>query len=277
MKKLGKTESSPLIDCHAHVWGSAMPIIGSAWKRPKNIYTAENFIADLDAYNISYGVIAAASLFGTYNDYSIRALRKHKRLRATAIVETNVDIYTLEAMKADGIVGVRLQWFMQEPLPDINSDDFQRLCCRLRELGMHLHLNIDGDRLVEVGSSLLATGVKFVIDHFGWHDPTLGLKAPSYQGMLRLLDQDNAWVKLSSGFRHPDEHHPDWKLPSEYTQDLLNHFGTQKLLWGSDSPFIGHEHVASYGMAIDRYKLCVPCPETRRSIDQNGYQFYFGD
>ncbi len=81
---------------------------------------------------------------------------------------------------------------------------------------------------------------------------------PSYQGMLGLLERGNAWVKISSGFRHPNEHSPDWSLPVEYAQDLLRRFGVKKVLWGSDSPFVGHEQVASYGMAIERFKLCVP-------------------
>ncbi len=89
------------------------------------------------------------------------------------------------------------------------------------DLGMHIHLNIEGDRLVETASALMDTGVNLVIDHFGWHDPAPRLAAPSYQGMLGLLDRGNAWVKISSGFRHPDEHSPDWSLPVEYAQDLL--------------------------------------------------------
>jgi predicted TIM-barrel fold metal-dependent hydrolase len=94
--------------------------------------------------------------------------------------------------------------------------------------------------------------------------------------MLKLLERPNAWVKLSSGFRHPDEHEPDWSLPVEYAQDLLRRFGTEKLMWGSDTPFVGHEHVANYGVAIQRYLQCVPDPVTRRAIDDNGYRFYFG-
>lgn len=253
-----------------------MPFASTAWKRPSYVYSAEHFLADLDAHGVRYGVIAAASLFGTYNDYTIRSLRAHKRLRATAIVDTGVDLYTLESMKADGIVGVRLQWFLRKELPDIASDDFQRHLCRLRDLEMHVHLNIEGDRLVDVASRLMGTGVKLVIDHFGWHDPKPRLAAPSYQGMLGLLDRDNAWVKISSGFRHPDEDAPDWSLPVEYTQDLLRRFGTEKLFWGSDTPFVGHEHVASYGMAIERRNRCLPDPAMRRAIDENGYRFYFG-
>ena len=254
-----------------------MPLSRSAWKKPEYDYTAADYMADLDTQGVQYGVVAAASLFGTYNDYIIRTLRQNDRLRATAIIDPATDLYTLEAMKVDGITGVRLQWFMQDPLPDLKDDTYQHLFYRLRDLGMHVHLNIDGDRLVDTANEIIDTGVRFVIDHFGWHDPEPGLDAESYKGMLKLLEHDNAWVKISSGFRHPEEHNPDWELPVLYTQDLLKHFGTEKLFWGSDSPFIGHEHVASYAMALDRFNRCVPDAKTRSAICENGYRFYFGD
>lgn len=254
-----------------------MPFAPNAWKRPDYVYSAEDFLADLDAHGVRYGVIAAASLFGTYNDYYISAVRRHRRLRATAIVDNDVGLATLQSMRDSGIVGVRLQWFFRDPLPDMAGADFQRLCRQLRDLGMHMHLNIEGKRLVEVGTALMKTGVRLAIDHFGWHDPAPRLAAESYQGMLRMLEHGNVWVKLSSGFRHPDEHSPDWSLPVEYTQDLLRRFGTEKLLWGSDAPFVGHEHVASYAMAINRLHQCVPDAATRRAIGENGYRFYFAE
>ena len=269
--------AAPLIDCHAHVWGSDMPLVRDAWKRPGRVYSVEDFLGDLDAHGVRFGVIAAASLFGTYNDYSLRAVRAHPRLRATVNVDPQIDRYTLEAMKADGVAGVRLQWFFKEPLPDVGDEHFQRLCRRVRDLDLHLHLNIDGARLVDVATRLLATGAKLVIDHFGWHDPQQGLEASSYQGMLRLLERDHAWVKITSGYRHPAEHHPDWALPTAYAQDLLRRFGPEKLLWGSDVPFIGHEHVASYALAIDRLNRCVPDARQRRAIGENGLRFYFGN
>ncbi|MGH8261666.1 MAG: amidohydrolase family protein [Steroidobacteraceae bacterium] len=268
--------AGPLIDCHAHVWGLGMPFVSTAWTRPSYAYPVERFLADLDAHGVRHGVIAAASLFGTYNDYAIRAVRAHKRLRATVNVDPDVDLYTLESMRADGIVGVRLQWFFRSPLPDASSDEFQRLCHRLRDLGMHIHLNIEGERLVEVASRLMDTGVRLVIDHFGWHDPAPRLAAASYQGMLRLLDRGNAWVKLTSGFRHPSDHSPDWSLPVEYAQDLLRRFGPERLLWGSDAPWVGHEQVASYALAIERLDRCIPDPASRRAIGESGYRFYFG-
>jgi predicted TIM-barrel fold metal-dependent hydrolase len=266
----------PLIDCHAHVWEAGMPFVRTAWTRPAQAYTVENWLADLDVHGVHYGVIAAASLFGTYNDYTIRALRRHDRLRGTAIVDPAIDLYALEAMHADGIVGIRLQWFLLDPLPDMESDDFARLCRRLRDLGMHIHLNIEGARLDAVAGRIAATGVRLVIDHFGWHDPTPQLEAPSYRAMLRLLERDNVWVKLTAGFRHPTQKLPDWTLQAAYTQDLLTRLGPDKLLWGSDAPFVGHEDAATYATALDMWSACIP-ESARTAIGQNGYRLYFGD
>jgi predicted TIM-barrel fold metal-dependent hydrolase len=270
-------DSPPLIDCHAHVWGPDMPLASDAWKKPDRVYTAENFLADLDAHGVRFGVIAAASLFGTYNDYSIEALRRHKRLRATANVDMAIGLPALQSLQAEGIVGIRLQWFFLPTLPDLRGSQFQQHCRHLRDQGMHIHLNINGGRLVEVASAVADTGVNLVIDHFGWHDPALRLAAPSYQGMLRLLERGNVWVKITSGYRHPDEHFPDWSLPVEYAQDLLRRFGPERLLWGSDAPFIGHEQAASYGLALERFRQCVPDAPARAAIGNNGYQFYFGE
>ncbi len=94
--------------------------------------------------------------------------------------------------------------------------------------------------------------------------------------MLRLLERGNAWVKIRlgvSGIRTSIS--PDWSLPVEYAQDLLRRFGVEKLFWGSDSPFVGHEHVASYGMAVERFKLCVRMPRFGALIGENGHRFYF--
>jgi predicted TIM-barrel fold metal-dependent hydrolase len=260
----------PLVDSHAHIWEPDMPYAASAWTRPDYLYTAEQLLADMASVGIRYGVVAAASLFGTYNDYTIRSLRRYANLRGTAILDPSIDLYTLEAMRADGIVGARLQWYMLDPLPDLASESFQRFCRRLRDTGMHLHLNIEGFRMPAVARELQSTGVRLVIDHYGWHEPGPRLQAKSYQDMLRLMDGGNVWVKLASGFRRPDR-----DLPAEYTQDLLARFGADRLLWGSDSPFVGHEHAASYRSVVEDLHYAVPDEATRRALGDSAYRFYF--
>src|SRR6187431_2619451 len=112
----------PLVDAHAHIWSATMPVSSSAWFRPEEAFTAEQYLQVLDAHGIHFGVIAGISIFGYYNDYMIGQLRRHKRLRGTAIVPPGTDLYLLERMKADGVVGVRLQLTRQE-LPDLAGDE----------------------------------------------------------------------------------------------------------------------------------------------------------
>jgi predicted TIM-barrel fold metal-dependent hydrolase len=90
--------------------------------------------------------------------------------------------------------------------------------------------------------------------------------------MLRLLERDNVWVKLSSGFRRPD-----MDLPGEYAQDLLRRFGPAKLLWGSDAPFVGHEAEIDYAGTVALFRRWVPDEQDRRAIGENAYRFYFGN
>ena len=122
----------------------------------------------------------------------------------------------------------------------------------------------------DVARELVKTGVNLVIDHYGWHDPAPRLQARSYQDMLRLMDSGAVWVKLASGFRRPDR-----DLPAEYTQDLLARFGAGRLLWGSDSPFVGHEHAASYRSVVEDLHYAVPDEAVRRALGDSAYRFYF--
>jgi len=260
---------APLVDCHAHVWDASVPFAPDAWTRPDYCYTAEDFVADMDAQGIGFGVIAGASLFGRNHAYTLAALARHPRLRATLVYDPALDGEQLGRLRTAGVTGMRLQWF-RTPVDDLASADFARTAAALRSHAMHLHLNIDGERFAEVAPAVAAFGANLVIDHFGWHDPAARLAEPSYQAMLRLLERDTVWVKLSSGFRRPDT-----DLPGEYTHDLLRRFGPGKLLWGSDAPFVGHEQAIDYRGTVALFRRWVPDASVRQAIGENGYRFYF--
>ena len=262
---------APLVDCHAHVWDGSVPFAPDAWTRPEYRYTAEDFLADMDAHGIGFGVIAGASLFGRNHAYTLGALARHPRLRATLVYDPGLGGEQLAGLRAAGVGGMRLQGFRM-PLDDLATAGFARTAARVREQRMHLQLNVDGERFAEVAPAVAALGANLVIDHFGWHDPALRLAEPSYRAMLALLERANVWVKLSSGFRRPD-----MDLPGEYAQDLLSRFGPGKLLWGSDAPFVGHEQAIDYAGTVALLRRWVPDAEQRRAIGESGYRFYFGD
>lgn len=260
----------PLVDTHAHIWSASMPFASYAWTRPDYAFPVEEYLTTLDANGVGYGVIAAASLFGTYNDYTIRSLRRFPRLRGTAIVNPDVSFYELERMRSDGIVGVRLQLFHVDPLPDFEGDAYGRLFHRLRDLEMHVHVNVEAARLEPVLAALQPSGVKIVVDHFGWPEEHLETRSPGFRQSVALCQAGRGWVKLSSGFRRADQ-----DSSRRLAQAYLAEVGAQRLFWGSDAPFVGMEGRVTYADTIRQYAYWLSDAD-RAAISQTSYEFYFG-
>ena len=158
---------APLVDSHAHVYTTDMPLSATAWHKPPADATIDQYIATLDQHGVKYAVLSAASLFDDYNEYSIEATRRHKRLRTTVIVKPTIDPYVMRMMKDDGVVGVRFQWRNVKNLPDITTPEYQKFFRRVRDLDWHVHINQTADLLAGPIATLQAAGVKLVIDHFG--------------------------------------------------------------------------------------------------------------
>ena len=270
----------PIVDAHAHIFSASMPVSSSAWFKPGQAFTAEQYLAALDAQGIHFGVIAGISIFGTYNDYMIEQLRKHSRLRGTAIVASNTDRYTLERMKADGIVGIRLQLTRQD-LPDLNGDEYRLLFRRLADLDLHIEVVVEGPRWPQVLPLLESSGARIVIDHFGHPDPKSGVDCAGFQAVLRAVERGKTWVKLSAPFRLT------WAAPGlardprsvtlarEAARCLLKNAGAERLVWGSDCPFVGHESSVTYADTLEEFAGWVPDALLRRKLSETALKLYF--
>lgn len=244
----------PLVDTHAHIYLTNQPLVAGATHRPRRAFTTEDYLRTLDEHGVLAGVIAAPSFLGSYNDYTLDALRRHRRLRATAIVEPGIDIYSLKAMDADGIIGIRFSLRDYAELPDLRSSEYQRLLRRIADLDWHVHLYAEGERIAALAPVLIEAGVKLVIDHFGNPTPALGEASPGFQAALRAVQSGRGWVKISAPYRSPGCDH------SALTTKLLAEAGTERLLFGSDWPFVGHEDKVTYRETVDWFERFVPDP-----------------
>jgi predicted TIM-barrel fold metal-dependent hydrolase len=272
----------PVVDAHAHLFTPDMPLSDSAWTKPDYAFTAEDYLAVLDAHGVHFGVIAGISIYGTYNDYMIRQLRRHRRLRGTVNIDPLTDLYTLERMRDDGVVGVRLQLARRRELPDLADEAHRLLLRRVADLGWHVHLALEGHLLPAVLPKLEASGVRIVLDHLGHPDPERGLACEGYQALLRSVDKGRTWVKLSAGYRLTwlgrGGERPDPKamaLARVVARDLVAKAGAERLLWGSDCPFVGHESAVRYQDTLDSFREWVPDAATRRRISDSALKFYF--
>ena len=273
----------PIVDAHAHVFLKDMPLAATAWARPEYSFTAEQYLQTLDAHGVHFGVIAGISIYGYYNDYMIEQLRVHKRLRGTVNIPPTTDRYVLERMKTDGIVGVRLQLTRRKELPDLADADHRLMLRRIADLNWHVHVVVEGQLWPAVLDKLEASGVNIVIDHFGHPDPTQGVNCPGFAAVLRSVEKGRTWVKLSAGYRltwqeHGSRHRDPQaeELARRAAQQLLRHAGPERLVWGSDCPFVGHESHMTYQDTINDFAEWVPDAAARRKISATALKLYFG-
>jgi predicted TIM-barrel fold metal-dependent hydrolase len=261
----------PLVDAHFHVWQQSMPLTEAAWHKKTQDATTEQLIAMLDAHGVTFGVIAAASLHGTYNDYVRQALRQHRRLRATAIVTPDMGIYELEQMKADGFVGIRLVLSVTDDVPDLRSGPYRKLLRRVADLDWHVHMMDKPHRTIDSLAAVEDSGVKLVIDHLGKLDTPEGVNGIAFKALMAAVERGRTWVKLSAGFRYDP--------PSRagiYARELVKLTGGERLFWGSDWPFAAHEDKVKYADTIAAFEEWVPDPAMRRKIaGYNPLKFYF--
>jgi predicted TIM-barrel fold metal-dependent hydrolase len=252
---------APLVDSHFHIWHDRLPLIDAAWHRPPTNAPVEQALETLDAHGVTFGVIAAASLYGTYNDYVRAALLQHRRLRATAIIHPDTDIYQLEQMKRDGFVGIRLVWSILDDTPDIKSDGYRRLLHRVADLDWHVHLTDRPHRISATIAAVQQSGARLVIDHLGHLDTADGVDGAAFKSVLAAVERGRTWVKLSGGFRfHPPA------AAAQYAAALVRVAGGERLVWGSDWPFAAYEDTVTYASTIATLREWVPDPALRRQI-----------
>jgi predicted TIM-barrel fold metal-dependent hydrolase len=258
----------PLVDTHAHIYLVDHPVIPAATHQPERSYTDADFVRTLDENGVLFGVIAAASFMGSFNDYSLEALRAHRRLRATAIVEPDVTLPELRAMDDAGIVGIRFSLRNYTGMPDLTTTEYQRLLRRVADLDWHVHVYAEGDRIAALTPLLLKAGVKLVIDHYGNPDPLQAEKSPGFQAALRALGSGRGWVKVSAPYRTPGCDHPT------LAARLLAEAGPDRLLFGSDWPFVGHADSVTYEDTLKWFEYAIPDAETRESIGRTAARLY---
>ena len=275
----------PLVDSHFHIFPRGLPYTATAHSRPDYSQTVEEHVATMDKYGVQFGVVAAMSLTGFYNDYVVESLRTNRRLRGTVYVPPTISRSELREMDEAGVVGIRLfrSTISFGALEDLETHEYQVLLRRVRDLDWHVHVVGLPEHFGPTLDVLNAAGVKIVVDHFGHVDLKLLEHSPHYDAILRSVDLGRTWIKISGGFRLTDAKAP--RAAADYAEArererhldtfLLDKYGTDRLVWGSDAPFVGHEGMVTYKDRVDSYIYAIPSNATRRAIDRTALKLYF--
>src|SRR5690606_25258598 len=152
-------------DCHAHIFHKGMELAPDAWAHPAHEAPLEDYLACLDENGIDRAVLAAASVFGTNNNYALEAASLHpRRLRTTVIVDPGATRAQLRELDQRGAIGIRLQWRSTNELPDLRSSEYRSLFASIADLGWHVQLHDNGPRLPGAIVEIEQYGMPLVID-----------------------------------------------------------------------------------------------------------------
>lgn len=237
-------------DCHAHVIGpfERFPLSDERTYTPAEAPLSD-YLAMLDANGFARGLLVHPGAHGWDNGALLDALATAPdRLRGVAVVPPNTGDATLGELDRAGVRGIRFTHVAaQQPnraLPGrLNLDDLATFAPRLRALGWTAQIWADADMVAERSDWLRTLGVSLVIDHMGFFNAARGPDDPAFQALLRLVGDGTAWLKLTV-FRNS-------KAPPGFADvrpfhDALVRANSERLLWGSDWPFLGMKVDAAY-------------------------------
>ena len=168
----------------------------------------------------------------------------------------------MAALKACGIVGIAINLPFYQPG---YYDDYCPLFKRVAELEMWLQVQVAGDMLLDVLPLLQSSGAKLFFDHCGRPDTAKGLEQPGFQALLKLGRNGRSAVKLSGYSKFSTETHPFADV-RPFVDALLDAFGTDNCIWGSDWPFLRAQSRVDYGPLFSLFEDLIQRPDDQNRI-----------
>lgn len=257
----------PKIDCHNHIFDPArFPYAADTHYRPsgQESGSAELFLAVMEAYGVQRAlVVGPNSGYGTDNRCLLDAIaRSQGRFKGIAVVDNDIPLAQLAALQRQGMVGVA---FNPSFLGVGHYLGTAGLLARLRELGMLLQVQVEGDQLPELLPLLAGSELPLLIDHCGRPKPEAGLAQPGFQALLELGRTGRAFIKLSGLAKfsaRPHPHEDAWP----FVRALVEAFTLERCVWGSDWPYLRATERIDYGLQLKLIERLFPDPAERRKL-----------
>ena len=248
------------VDTHTHAWGvdtTELPwqadVVPPEWEGP---YTHSDLLEDMDAAGVDESVIVTTPTYGRgrrANEYTMRSIEAHPdRLYGVGLMDFFDDENTVrESVRRvvghDRMLGVRMHApFEYAEIPTeldrtadwIADDALEPVWDELARQDAALFIFPKADQLSLV-ADLAADhpDVPVVIDHMAWPDETTDPEEAPWTEFQAVADAPNTYVKISSLPRSAED---PWPYPDlhGYVRNLLEWFGADRLMLGSDYPWM---------------------------------------
>ncbi|MGO2356159.1 MAG: amidohydrolase family protein [Marinomonas foliarum] len=252
------------IDTHAHIFRTDLPMTAERRYAPDYNALPEDFLTHLVGHRISHGVLVQPSFLGTDNSFMVRALRQHpEKLKGIAVVDPTISDSELDALDANGVVGIRLN-LIKKPLENYTSPLWQTFLSKLAQRKWVVEIQREIDDLATFLPAILESGVEVVIDHFARTNEGIDPSNSAHQDFLDLLSSGApVWTKVSAAYRC----NADIEQAKEMLATLRSAYGhSDYFLWGSDWPNTQFEAQTDYTSQYNFMEALLPNMDERDKI-----------
>lgn len=257
----------PKIDCHNHIFDpTRFPYDDKVTYHPTGheISTAKQLLQLFETYGLSYAlVVGPNSGYATDNRCLIDAIsRSNGRFKGIAVVENDIELSELQRLKEAGIVGVAFNTSALGVDYYLNTEE---LIKKLEKLDMFLQVQFSGDEILPLMSLLENSSVRLLIDHCGKPILKNGIEQLGFQSTLKLGRTGRAYIKLSGYEKFSNESVP-YSDTWPYVHKLVEVFGIDNCIWGSDWPFLRAPERIDYGTLLKTVEKFFPDTIERRKV-----------
>jgi predicted TIM-barrel fold metal-dependent hydrolase len=263
----GSIYAQPKIDCHCHVLDPrGFAYADDVAYRPDGQETgsADYFQHVLNAYGVQHALLVGPnSGYGTDNRCLLNAIAQGQgRFKGIAVVTHDASHDALQALKAQGIVGIAFNYALHGL--DYYSD-CHALFSRLAALDMFVQVQIRGTQLCTLAPALIDCGARLLIDHCSRPDAAHRTGDAGFDAALALADCRRATVKLSGFAKFSGQPYPFLDTQG-VVQELLQAYGAEQCVWASDWPFLRAPQRLDYGPLLQLFAHAVPNADQRKRI-----------
>ena len=226
-------------DCQFHIYGepTKFPPRANAPYAPIESATFAQAQKTHRAMGFERGVIVHSAIYGSDHRLLLDALENlhdRERYRGIGIVDDRVSDQELARLHAAGVRGARFN-FVRFFAMEQREAEVRRSMARLKELGWHARLHVNGEDLMENSELLRSiTDVPMVIDHFGHVGFEGGMERPVIRWVLETLKRDNWWMMVSNGNRD-SKFDAGWDDALPYGRAFIE-AAPERIIWGTDWP-----------------------------------------
>ena len=243
--------STMKIDSHVHVWDSdSLPASTDA--SSKIPASPEDLLTQMNQADVQLTILVQPIVYKFDHSYLKTSLQKHPtKFIGVGLLDLSSDagtaVETVNSFAENGYRGLRINPSLLREGETLDGDKVIQVVQEAGKLGLVVNLFIKPEHFGAVDRLMAkCTSTDVMIDHFGFVKPD---QESEFNKLLDLVKKyPRLCVKVSAVFRWSN--HQQWPYRDVFRQvrKLVDTIGAQRVLWGSDFPFVTQE--CGYGKAV---------------------------